>query len=285
MPNDENDILTEEGLDQEIDEALTPADEKLDAADMGIDDEEEDPDAGAGGGDIDDPDTGDDSAQAIDFSAQRAERLAQAKQVKDAWDADYKAKESAFEAAQAKLKAVRSDIDADEDATMAAEQAVMDARFQVNKSRDGLDTATSYYESETQRPDIAPAAQAWLAANRRYGRDTAFTAAAKKVMAKLKDEGMDETHQNYYRRLDEGLRRAPKMGRDNNSRQSAGTVTRTGRPGNRPARNAKGEEGVSRTEQKFMKRIGLDPAKPAVRAEWNNSKQQVRRMVRERRGG
>lgn len=278
---DDNEILTEDGLDNEIDDALTTPEDRIDTSDIGIEDEGGDLEAGAGGGDIDEPEndatTG---GQSIDYSQQRQQRLAQAKDVHGQWVTAHSASKDAFEKAQAALKKVRADVEVGEDETMDAEQSVMDARYNLNKMKDGLDSAATYMETESARPDIAPAAQAWLGANKRYGTDTAFTDAAKKAMAKLKDEGMDETHQNFYRKVDEQLRRTPKMGQ--NSRvAAAGGVTRTGK--NRTPADAD-RNGLTPSESKFIKRIGLDPASKSVRAEWGESKNQVRRMVRERSG-
>lgn len=282
MSDQNDDILTDDGLDANIDAALSGENDDLTPEDIGLEvgAGDDDPLDGEGGGDIDDPGEHDDQqGTRIDYAQQRQQRLAEAKNVADAWDAEAGKAEQTFTDVQNKLREIRQDVDASEDDALKAETAVMDARHELNKMRDGQSQARTYYENESQKPEIAPAAQAWLSANRRYGSDEKFTQAAQKAMGDLKQAGMDETHQEFYRKVDAKLRKAPPM-RQNRSASGQG-VTRTG-----AGRGAqRGDDAkLTRAEQKYIRDIGLNPESKNVQQEWTRNKAQVRRMVERNRG-
>ena len=236
----------------------------------------------AGGGDIDDPEP---QPSRIDYEQERQEKINEARTLHDQWKAEHDRREQALSAAQEEYRRVmRRKAEGEElgdDDEINAQQKVLDARYEVNKAKDGFDQARRYYEQESSQPRLAPAAQAWLDANSsRYGRDEKFTREAQKHMSALRSEGMDDTHQNFYRKLDERMRKPQKMGNPNNRQPSAAGVTRTGGP--KPT--AEGQTKIPPGEQKFMRDIGFDPSNKRVAQEWLKNSRRAREQINTKRG-
>jgi hypothetical protein len=93
-------------------------------------------------------------------------------------------------------------------------------------------------------------------------------------MRELADAGMDTTHQNFYRKVDEKLRAPTRMGRD--SRRTPGApAVRTEKKGDDPGR-------MSESEAKFVSKLGYDPRDKRVVEQWKLSKANTRRVAQKR---
>lgn len=220
-----------------------------------------------GGGDIDDD-------PPIDRARSVQAELQQAEQVRDQWRAERERREQALKAAQLAYKEARKKVLdglAEDDAEIAAHDAVMSARYQVDKATDSEQQAEQWRESLANAPQLAPAQQAWLDANPGYQSDQRFQAQAKAAMRELVNQGYDPTHQAFYRRLDNKLRESPRMGQGSRRAPNA--------PAIRTSKTSGSGDRLSQSEAGFLRKIGLNPAAKNVQAEWRTAKQHTKRIA------
>jgi hypothetical protein len=228
--------------------------------------------ADEGGGDIDEP-------SPLDRASTVDAQISQAATVTSQWKAELDAREAKLKEAQAKYLQIRKDVlngKADDDAELAAQDAVLELRYQVDKAKDSYGQAQAWHESLASQPKLTPAQQSWLSANPRYNTDPAFAKQAQRVMSELAEQGFDPGHAAFYKRLDDKLRSTPRMGAD--SRRAPGVpAIRTSRTD--PTR---GEAQMSKGEAKFIQRLGYDPSDKHVQAQWKQSKANTRRVAQKR---
>lgn len=266
-------MTIEDEFDQALDEAITEP-EKSREVDFDFNDE-------AGGVD-ERPRDGEgeqqDQASNFDYAQDMARKVQEAASVRDQWKAEHDRLDAELRAAQEKYKKVRVEFvegDATVDAELEAQDALLSARYALEKARDSYSQAARYHDYVANTPGLPPAAQAWLEANPSYTRDPRFKSNVDKLMQELRADGMDSTHQNFYRKLDEKLRTPTRMGKD--SRRTPGApavhIRRDSQDVDRP---------MSQKEAEFIKNIGRDPRDKRVQEQWRNSKANTLRIARDR---
>ena len=258
-------------FDSALEDAVRTEDELEAGIDLDDDDSAGDDDAPAARADKTDQEPAIERARAAETA------LTNAADVARQWDAHHAQVESEFKSAQDKYKDIRKKAmagDASDEDEIAAQDAVLEARFKLDKARDGLSKASDYYQQVANAPKLAPAQQAWLDANPKYTTDPRFQKQAQQVMRELADAGMDTTHQNFYRKVDEKLRAPTRMGRD--SRRTPGApAVRTEKKGDDPGR-------MSESEAKFVSKLGYDPRDKRVAEQWQRSKANTKRVAQKR---
>ncbi|MFZ2100356.1 MAG: hypothetical protein WAU86_07315 [Oricola sp.] len=223
------------------------------------------------------PESDDDSEPAIERARAAEAAVSQAADVARQWDEHHKQVDAEFKAAQEKYKEIRKKAmagDASDDDEIAAQDAVFEARLKLDKARDGLSKASDYYQKVASAPKLAPAQQAWLDANPKYTTDPRFQKQAQQVMRELAESGMDVTHQNFYRKVDEKLRAPTRMGKD--SRRTPGA------PAVRTEKKSDDTGRMSESEAKFVSKLGYDPRDKRVAEQWQRSKANTRRVAQKR---
>lgn len=240
----------------------------LDAAgDETDDDDSDERRPAAGGGDIDD-------APPIDRAQSAQAELRQAEDVLGQWKAEKQRREQAYREAQQAYREARKKVSdglADDDVELQAHEAVMAARYQLDKATDSEQQAEQWRESLANAPQLAPAQQAWLEANPSYQSDPRFQAQAKAAMRELVAQGYDPTHQAFYRRLDNKLRESPRMGQGSKRAPSA--------PAIRTSKTQPSGDRLSKQEAGFLRKIGLNPSSKSVVSEWQAAKAHTRRIA------
>lgn len=234
--------------------------------------------ANSNGGDIDDD--REQGTPRIDFARENEAKIAQAEQSKQQWAAYYQQQESALKAAQeayraSRKKTLEDDSETNLQAEEAAMSAVMEARLAIEKARDGYQKWDEHLQQLSAVPKLSAAEQAWLQANPQYLSDSRFAETARKAMSELKDQGLDPTHQTFYRRLDERLRAPGRMGQNSRRIPGAPAVRTTSRSG-------ESVETMTPKDAEFIHRLGRNPNDPQVKAQWLQSKANTRRIAQQR---
>lgn len=213
---------------------------------------------------------------AIDRARERERSLQEATSVEQQWQTEHDRVDAELKAAQERYKEARKKVMADEatdDDEIAAQDAVFEARRQVDKARDSLGQARQWREQVANQPQLSPAQNAWLDANPRYNDDPRFQREAQAAMRELVASGMDPTHQNFYRQVDDKLRAPARMG-SNNRRTPGAPAIRTDK-----RTDADGGARLSASEAKFISKLGYDPRDKRVADQWAKSKANTRRVA------
>lgn len=125
--------------------------------------------------------------------------------------------EKAEMARQAYLRAYD---DGDKDAMLAAQEAMFDAKNNINLVKQGRQDVERYstelvkqaeaYNNQVlakrQQPQFDPKAVEWAEKNQWFGQDQVATAAALAIDANLKNEGYDPSSDDFYKEVDKRLR-------------------------------------------------------------------------------
>lgn len=259
-------------FDSAIEDAIRPDDEPDASIVLGDDPDDDEPPARTPDGD--DPD---DAEPPIDRAREIEAKVVEAASIAQQWDAEHARRAEALKDAQEKFKAIRKKVMADEatdDDEIAAQDAVLEARYALDKARDSLGQARAWHQQVANQPRLAPAQQAWLDANPKYSTDPRFQKQAQQAMRELADSGMDPTHQNFYRKVDEKLRAPTRMGRD--SRRTPGA------PAIRTDKSRDDSSRMSEAEAKFVTKLGYDPRDKRVAEQWAKSKANTKRVAQKR---
>jgi hypothetical protein len=257
----------------EFDSALEDAVRPEDELEAGLDLDDDEP----GAPQDDEPDPEIESEPAIERARAAQAAVTQAADVARQWESHHQQVETEFKTLQEKYKEVRKKAmagDATDDDEIAAQDAVFEARLKLDKARDGMSRAGEYYQQVANAPKLAPAQQAWLDANPKYSTDPRFQKQAQQVMRELADSGMDVTHQNFYRKVDEKLRTPTRMGKD--SRRTPGA------PAVRTEKKSDDNSRMSESEAKFVSKLGYDPRDKRVAEQWQRSKANTKRIAQKR---
>ena len=257
-------------FDSALEDAVRPEDETDASIVLGDDPDDDEPLIPEKGDDPDDD-------PPIDRAREIEAKVAEAASIAQQWDAEHARRDAALKDAQEKFKAIRKKVMADEatdDDEIAAQDAVLEARYALDKARDSLGQARQWHHQVANQPRLAPAQQAWLDANPKYSTDPRFQKQAQAAMRELADSGMDPTHQNFYRKVDEKLRAPTRMGRDS-SRTPGAPAVRTDKNRDDSAR-------MSEAEAKFITKLGYDPRDKRVAEQWKASKANTKRVAQKR---
>ena len=232
-------------------------------------DPEPEPRTYSGGGDIDDD----------AFGLQAETKRREAKTIYSQWQTEYQRREEVLKAAQesyreAKKKALVSDEY--DDAELAASEAVMVARYELEKARDGLGQAEQWTQHVEQAVQIPQARREWIAANQKLIADPRTHAQAKKMYFQLKEAGYDPSHPRFYQELDKRMKQTPRMG-GQSARRSTGVA-----PAVHTDNRGNAGPDMSKKEKWFITRLGLDPRKDEVKAQWRDSKRNTARVAKMR---
>jgi len=229
-----------------------------------------------GGGDIDDEAAG---GVQLDAARNAEAQVRQAADVREQWKVEHDRREAALKELQSKYLQARKDAfngSGREEDEIAAQDAVLEARYLLDKARDSLGQAEAWHESVANAPRLAPAQQAWLESNPRYNSDGAFQKQAQQHIRALAAEGLDPTHPTFYRKLDDRMRTQPRMGRDSKRTPGAPAI-RTSRT-ERESANAP----LANYEAKFIASVGYDPREKRVADQWRTSLKNTKRIARQR---
>ncbi len=259
-------------FDKALEEAIEAPDRDVEI-DLGDDDGAAFGGRDEGGGDIDDA-----RPAHLDAARQTEVQLQQATTVREQWKAEHDKRETTLKELQQKYLKTRKDVlngAGSEEDEIAAQDAVLEARYQLDKARDSLGQAQAWQESIANAPKLTPAQQDWLSANPRYNSDTAFQKQAQQHMRSLANEGLDPTHPTFYRKLDERMRQQPRMGQD--SRRTPGAPAIRSSSNNRPS-----GETMTEAEAKFVSKLGYDPKDKTVADQWRRSKGNTKRIAQKR---
>lgn len=123
-------------------------------------------------------------------------------------------------AEMARAAYLRAYDDGDKEAMLAAQEAMFDAKNNINMVRQGrqdverysqdlVKQAEAYNNQQTaqqQQPQYDPKAIEWAEKNQWFGQDQVATAAALAIDASLKNEGYDPTSDDFYKEVDKRLR-------------------------------------------------------------------------------
>ena len=114
---------------------------------------------------------------------------------------------------------LRAYDDGDKEAMLAAQEAMFDAKQNINLVRQGRQDVERYsselvkqaeaannQRAMRQQPAYDPKAVEWAEQNTWFGQDQVATAAALAIDANLKNEGYDPTSDDFYREVDKRLR-------------------------------------------------------------------------------
>lgn len=246
-------------LEREIEETADDAGpEDADFIDSENDDSgESDTDSGAESEQEPEQDPETESVSAWD----RSEEQAKAAELVAQWKAFYGEKDAALAAArQALIEA--DDLDKPAAERVAAQEALHRAVLEVEQAKAGAQKALDYQQSVTQ--PLPPAQQQWLAANPKFKTDPVFAARVRRIAAQIESEGINPGHARMYQELDKRLRAKPAMGKPG---ARAG-----GAPVSRQSSKPRGDsERASNFDQKWMRKIGLDPSNKTHLKEWKKN--------------
>jgi len=122
-------------------------------------------------------------------------------------------------AEMARAAYLRAYDDGDKDAMLAAQEAMFDAKQNINMVRQGRADVEKYsaqlvkqaeaannQQTAQQQPQFDPKAVEWAEKNQWFGQDQVATAAALAIDATLKNEGYDPTSDDFYKEVDRRLR-------------------------------------------------------------------------------
>ena len=122
-------------------------------------------------------------------------------------------------AEMARAAYLRAYDDGDKDAMLAAQEAMFDAKQNINMVRQGRADVEKYSaqlvkQAEAannqriaqQQPQFDPKAVEWAEKNQWFGQDQVATAAALAIDANLKNEGYDPSSDDFYKEVDRRLR-------------------------------------------------------------------------------
>lgn len=221
----------------------------------------------------------DDEGSDLDFRAYEAaqqKRQQEARDVAASWASEVDKRQAALSEAREAWKKAERDyendaIDLDKKAEI--QQQLIDARYRLNEAETNRSAADRAVSEQAQQ--IAPAAQAWIAANPRFNTDRAFQDQALELSQRLTADGYDASHPRFYQELDRRLRSTPRM--NGNGRTSGGPVNRVGGPVRRG-----GSATLTDFDKKMMGRFGLNPRDQRHVKQWMGNKAALAR--REGRG-
>jgi hypothetical protein len=122
-------------------------------------------------------------------------------------------------AEMARAAYLRAYDDGDKDAMLAAQEAMFDAKQNINMVRQGRADVEKYsaqlvkqaeaannQQTAQQQPQFDPKAVEWAEKNQWFGQDQVATAAALAIDATLKNEGYDPSSDDFYKEVDRRLR-------------------------------------------------------------------------------
>jgi hypothetical protein len=123
-------------------------------------------------------------------------------------------------AEMARAAYLRAYDDGDKDAMLAAQEAMFDAKQNINMVRQGradvekysaqlvkqAEAANNQQTAQQQQPQFDPKAVEWAEKNQWFGQDQVATAAALAIDATLKNEGYDPSSDDFYKEVDKRLR-------------------------------------------------------------------------------
>jgi len=123
-------------------------------------------------------------------------------------------------AEMARAAYLRAYDDGDKDAMLAAQEAMFDAKNNINMVRQGRQDVERYsaelvkqaeaynnqVAAQQQQPAYDPKAVEWAEKNQWFGQDQVATAAALAIDANLKNEGYDPSSDDFYKEVDKRLR-------------------------------------------------------------------------------
>jgi hypothetical protein len=244
------------------------------AAGGGDIDEHESDDAPApqysgGGGDIDDD----------PFRLQAEHKKREATTIHSQWKDEFKRREDALKDAQDKYRAAKKkamDSDEYDDEELAASEAVMAARYQLDKARDSLGQAEQYVHHVETASQVPQAQREWLSSNPKVAADPRLLSQAKSIFRQVRDAGYDPSHPAFYREMDKRMTQTPRMGGNTARRQSGvAPAVHTDRRSDRGSR-------ISPKEAEFIRKLGRDPKNPEHAAQWVESKKNTLRIAKAR---
>lgn len=230
------------------------------------------------GGDIEDSE--EHSGNRLNLDQQRAEKIQHANGLLNDWQAEKSRRESAYQAAQAEYRKARKavmDDGADEEQEFRAQEALMDARLALDKANDGYNQAAAWQQKVQSEPELSAAQKAWVESNPRYMSDTKFQQQANRIMAKLRDDGFDDTRAPFFERVNKALREKPRMGQDRRPPGGAPAI----RTSKTDAANAKADK-ISDGEARFIQRLGYNPNDKRVREQYIASRKNTRDVAMRR---
>jgi len=276
MPDtdDFSDILDEamQGTEEEVPNVLD---------DEGGDVDEQAPQAAKAdtdhGGDIDDGE--DHGGNRLNLDQARAQKLQQADTLLSQWQAEKDRREQAYQAAQAEYRKARKavmDDGGDEEQEFKAQEALMDARMALDKANDGYNQAAGWHRQVQNEPELSAAQKAWVESNPRYVDDAKFQQRANRIMAKLREEGYDDTRAPFFERVNKALREQPRMGQDRRPASGA-PVIRTSK-----TESAKQGGRISDGEKRFIQRLGFNPNDKRVQEQYLASRNNTRAVAGKR---
>lgn len=229
------------------------------------------------GGDIDDVE--DHSGNRLNIDEMRAQKIQQADTLLRDWQAERDRRESAYRAAQAEYRKARKavmDDGADEELEFKAQEALMDARLALDKASDGYNQAVGWHRQVQAEPELSAAQKAWIESNPRYVSDTRFQERANRIMAKLREEGFDDTRAPFFERVNRALREQPRMGQDRRPPGGAPAIrtskTEAAKPGSK----------ITTGEMRFIQRLGFNPNDKRVQEQYRESRENTRAVARRR---